>query len=431
MTADVEVPTRAERRALFLFPVVLACLSMLGPFTIDTPFPAFEQMARDFAVDSVELQLVVSAYLLAFAVMSPFHGPISDAVGRRPVMVAGVLVFALASVGCALSPDLPTLLVFRVLQGLSAGGGVIVSRTVVRDLYDGDEAQQLMSRIMMIFGVAPAVAPIVGGLLLQVGPWELIFWFLAGLGVLLAGFVVVALPESHPPERRIAFRPASLVASLAGPCPPPAVPPGRLGGGVRLRRAVPLHRRRADLRGRPAGAGRARLLGVLRPDDRRPHHGCVHQRTRGRPRLARTARDWAIVGALAGAGVNVLLAAIPATSAELPWAVVGPALIAVGTGTAYPSQQLILMDLFPESRGAAVSLFTFFTLVLNAVIASTLAPVVTDTVLHMAIASMALVAVGLVSWRFAVTGGTGALPPVTAEAGGASAVGEDVAPPAG
>lgn len=405
MTADVEVPTRAERRALFLFPVVLACLSMLGPFTIDTPFPAFEEMARDFSVDSVELQLVVSAYLFAFAVMSPFHGPISDAVGRRPVMVAGVLVFALASVGCALSPDLPTLLVFRVLQGLSAGGGVIVSRTVVRDLYDGDEAQQLMSRIMMIFGVAPAVAPIVGGLLLQIGPWELIFWFLAGLGLLLAGFVVVALPESHPPERRIAFRPASLVNALAGPAKHRSyhlvawAAAFSFAGQFLYIGAAPIFV--VDL----LGLGELDFWVFFVPMIAGLTTGAfISGRAAGRVSQERLV-TWAFIGALAGAGVNVLLAAIPGTSAELPWAVVGPALIAVGTGTAYPSQQLILMDMFPASRGAAVSLFTFFTLALNAVIASTLAPVVTDTVLHMAMASAGLVAIGLCCW-LAVRGRT-------------------------
>lgn len=398
MTAEVEAPTRAERRALLLFPVVLACLSMLGPFSIDTPFPAFQEMARDFGVESVELQLVVSAYLLAFAVMSPFHGPLSDAVGRRPVMVTGVLVFAVASVGCALSPNLETLLAFRVLQGLSAGGGVIVSRTVVRDLYDGDRAQQLMSRIMMIFGVAPAVAPIVGGLLLQVGPWEGIFWFLAGLGVVLAAFVVVALPESHPPERRIAFRPASLVSALAGPARYPSyhlvawAAAFSFAGQFLYIGAAPIFV--VDL----LGLGELDFWVFFVPMIAGLTTGAfISGRAAGkvpRERLITVA----IAFAVAGAGVNVLLAAIPATSAELPYAVVGPALIAVGTGTAYPSQQLILMDMFPESRGAAVSLFTFFTLVLNAVIASTLAPAVTDTVLHMALAAMGLVALGLLSW---------------------------------
>ena len=389
---------RRERRALFLLPIVLACLSMLGPFSIDTPFPAFQEMARDFDVASVDLQLVVSTYLLAFAVMSPFHGPISDAVGRRPVMVAGVLVFAVASVGCALSPTLPVLLGFRVLQGLSAGGAAIVGRTVIRDLYDGDRAQQLMSRVMMIFGVAPAVAPIVGGLLLQLGPWPLVFWFLAGFGLALAVLVTLTLPESHPPERRIPFRPRSLLGALSGTV--------RHGGFHLVAWGAAFAFAGQFLYIGAAPIFVVDLLGLGELDFWIFFVPMIAGLTLGsfisgraagrvsRHALITAAACFALLGAL----VNVLLAALPATSAELPWAVVGPALIAVGTGAAYPSQQLILMDLFPEARGSAVSMFVFFTLVLNAVVAGALAPVVTGSVLTMATASLVLVAIGLLSW---------------------------------
>lgn len=390
--------TAVDKRALVLLPVVLALLSSLGPFTIDTPFPAFTDMERDFSVTGERMQLVVSAYLLAFGLMSPFHGPISDAVGRRPVMIVGVTLFAVASVGCALAPSLEVLLVCRVLQGLSAGGGVIVSRTIIRDLYDGDEAQRLMSRVMMIFGVAPAVAPIVGGLLLQVGPWPLIFWFLAVLGLALAVVVMTLLPETHPVERRIPFSARSLVTSMA------AV--GRHGrfhlvawgaafsfaGQFLYIGAAPIFV--VDL----LGLGELDFWVFFVPMIVGLTFGAwVSGRAAGRVR-----RGVLITGAMAfavlGAGVGVLLAALTATAAELPWAVVGPALIAVGTGAAYPSQQLILLDMFPESRGSAVSMFTFFTLLLNALVAGFVAPLVTGSVLSMATTALVLVSVGLGSW---------------------------------
>ena len=178
--------------------VLLALLGMFGPFSIDTPFPAFQEMGADLDVSEASMQLVVSAYLGAFAVMSLFHGPLSDAVGRKPVMVTGAAVYALASIGCALAPSLPVLLGFRVLQGMSAGAGTIVSRTVVRDLFEGARAQRLMSTIAMIFGIGPALAPIVGGWLLLLGPWPLVFWFLSLFGTVIALSVLVLLPESHP-----------------------------------------------------------------------------------------------------------------------------------------------------------------------------------------------------------------------------------------
>lgn len=392
-----------DKRALVMLPVVLALLSMLGPFTIDTPFPAFSDMGREFDVDSDRMQLVVSAYLLAFGLMSPFHGPISDAVGRRPVMVAGVSVFAVASVGCALASDLETLLAFRVLQGLSAGGGVIVSRTVIRDLYDGVEAQRLMSRVMMIFGVAPAVAPIVGGLLLQAGPWPLIFWFLALVGVGLAAVVLAFLPETHPAERRIPFSFRALVGGM--------VAVGRNGRFHLVAWAAAFGFAGQFLYIGAAPIFIVDLLGLGELDFWVFFVPMIAGLTTGAwisgRAAGRVSRDVLISVAVAfgvtGGLVNVLLAALPSTEAELPWAVVGPALIAMGTGTAYASQQLILLDLFPANRGAAVSMFTFFTLVLNALIAGLVAPLVTGSVLSMALAALVLVCCGMASWTAHLT----------------------------
>ena len=207
--------TRPARGTLALIPFVLAMLSMIGPFSIDTPFPAFSQMGEALDVSSGELQLVVTAYMLAFAAMSVFHGPLSDAVGRRPVIVWSLAAYAVASVACAFAPTLEWLLAGRVVQGLAAGGSTIVSRTIIRDLFDGREAQRMMSQVAVIFGVAPAVAPVVGGLLIQIGPWETVFWFMAALALALVALTAGLLPESHPPERRVPLRVGEIVAGLA------------------------------------------------------------------------------------------------------------------------------------------------------------------------------------------------------------------------
>ena len=119
------------RRLMWL----LAGLSMFGPFAIDTMFPAFPQIGAELGANKVMLQQTISAYLLSYALMSLIHGPLSDALGRRPVMMAGVVLFILASIGCALSTSLPMLLAFRALQGVSAGVGMIVGRAVIRDLH--------------------------------------------------------------------------------------------------------------------------------------------------------------------------------------------------------------------------------------------------------------------------------------------------------
>ncbi|WP_413657700.1 multidrug effflux MFS transporter [Nocardioides sp. Bht2] len=375
----------------------MASLSMLGPFSIDTAFPAFAQMRGDFEVGTAEMQWVVSAYLLAFAAMSPFHGPLSDAVGRKPVMVWGVGIYALASVGCALSVSLEMLLVFRVLQGLAAGGGVIVSRTLIRDVFDGAEAQRLMSITVMIFGVAPAVAPIVGGWLLQLGAWPVVFWFLAVVGLSLSASVALWLPETHPPHRRIPFRFVAMLRGLTIPARDltfhRVVWSAALSFGGQFLYIGAAAIFVVDLLGKgeldfwiffvPMIGGM--VLGSL-----------LSTRAAGRV-SGRRLITIGLIAAAVGSVLNVALAIGP-TEAVLPWAVLGPAVIAFGSGTAYPSQQLAVLDLFPQVRGSAVSLFSFCTLVLNAVTTALLAPHVTDSVLHLALAAAVMVFAGLALW---------------------------------
>jgi DHA1 family bicyclomycin/chloramphenicol resistance-like MFS transporter len=211
VTRDLD--PRSARVAIGI-PAVLALLSMIGPFSIDTPFPAFEQMGRDLAVETHELHLVVTVYLLPFAVMSIFHGPLSMRLGRKPVIVGATVGYVAASVLCAFAPSLGWLLVGRAIQGLAAGGASIVSRTVIRDLFDGPQAQRLMSRVLIIFGIAPAIAPVVGGVLVQLGPWQLVFWFMAGLGLFTIAATLLVLPESHPAERRVPLRFGEVVRGL-------------------------------------------------------------------------------------------------------------------------------------------------------------------------------------------------------------------------
>ena len=137
---NLRAPASTRRLA-----VLLGGLAMFGPFSIDTIFPAFPQMAAQLGADKLAMQQTISVYLAAYALMSIVHGPLSDAIGRRPVILGGLGIFTLASVGCALAPDLSTLLAFRALQGLSAGVGLIVGRAVIRDVLQGSDAQRLMS----------------------------------------------------------------------------------------------------------------------------------------------------------------------------------------------------------------------------------------------------------------------------------------------
>src|SRR6186713_2548291 len=184
---------------------------MLGPFSIDTYLPAFTGIAAAIGATPVEMQQTLSAYLFGFAIMNLFHGALSDSFGRRPVVLAGLVVFTLASVGCALSQHIGALVFFRALQGMSAGAGIVVSRAVIRDMYPPAQAQQVMSQVTIYFGVAPAIAPIIGGWLFVHLGWHSIFWFLTGVGVLLWTANFRLLPETLHVTQRQAFNARNLL----------------------------------------------------------------------------------------------------------------------------------------------------------------------------------------------------------------------------
>lgn len=398
-TGEQERSSKPVPPALALIPFVLALLSMIGPFSIDTPFPAFSQMGEALDVSSGELQLVVTAYMLAFAAMSIFHGPLSDAIGRRPVIVWSLLAYAVASVACAFAPTLEWLLVGRVVQGLAAGGSTIVSRTIIRDLFDGREAQRMMSQVAVIFGMAPAIAPIVGGLLIQVGPWETVFWFMAALALALVALSVTLLPESHPPERRVPLRVGEIVRGLATVGRVPAFHRMAWAGtfvfGAQFLYIGGASIFVVDL----LGEGELDFWKLFVPMIGAMMIGSITSGRMGR--LVTSSRLVSIGYAVstAGAMLGVVIALTPAGEV-LPWAVAGVALVAFGNGLAYPNIQLLMLDLVPTRRGAVMSAGSFITLVFNAASAAVLAPYAGRSVLGFAVTAAVCVLLGWGCWRW-------------------------------
>ncbi|SEF00574.1 multidrug effflux MFS transporter [Ruania alba] len=389
-------PPSPERVGL-LFTIVLAGLAMIGPFTIDTIFPAFEQMGGQFRADTAAMQQVTSLYLLSFAVMSIFHGPISDAMGRKPVMIAGLIGFTMASIMCALAPSLPVLLAGRLLQGGFAGAATIVSRVVIRDLFSGSAAQRLMSNVMMIFSVAPAIAPVVGGWLLSIGPWQSIFWSIAGYGVVMAVLVGVVLPETLPTAERRPLNPPSVVRAVVRVATRGAVVRLALltactfGAQFTYIAAAPIIV--VDLLGlgeRDFWVLFVPLIGGIMVG------AFISGRTADRvPR--RRLIDIAMTFALVTVVVNVL---IVAWQPSLPWAMIAPPIAATAVGTMFPVLNLEILDQAPDDRGAAASLGAFGTLFGNAILAGIIIPVVADSLLHLALTSLAYALLAMALWRW-------------------------------
>ncbi len=181
---------------------VLASLAALAPFAIDTYLPAFPAMAADLHGNNLQLQQSLTAYLLPYALMTLWHGALSDSIGRIAAIRWGLGVFALASIGCAFAKDVETLWFFRAVQGASAGAGNVVARAMVRDLFEGVQAQKVMAQVQMIFGLAPAIAPIIGGWLLGIH-WQAIFIFLCIYAVAALAAAWSLLPETVPLNKRV------------------------------------------------------------------------------------------------------------------------------------------------------------------------------------------------------------------------------------
>ena len=180
--------------------IVLAGLAAIAPFAIDTYLPAFPILETSLNGTALELQQSLTFYLLPYALMTLWHGAISDSIGRLTTIKWGLGVFVLASIGCAFAPNVETLWFFRVLQGLSGGAGNVVARAMVRDLFEGAQAQRVMATVQMLFGIAPAIAPVIGGWLLGIH-WQAIFIFLALYAGLSLWAALRYLPETMPKSK--------------------------------------------------------------------------------------------------------------------------------------------------------------------------------------------------------------------------------------
>ena len=189
-----------RRRVLYI--VLLGALTALGPFTIDLYLPAFPVLEADFDTTAAMIQLTLTGTMIGFALGQLIVGPLSDKVGRRVPLLSVTALHVVASVGAALAPTLELLSVARVLQGAGAAAGGVVAAAIVRDLFGGRRLVVMLSRLALVSGVAPVLAPLVGSALLAVMPWRGIFVVLAVYGAVMLVSAIVFLPETLPPARR-------------------------------------------------------------------------------------------------------------------------------------------------------------------------------------------------------------------------------------
>lgn len=375
---------------------LLAGMAMLGPFSIDAFFPAFRIMEAEFSVTSVAMQQSLSVYLLAFAAMSLLHGPLSDAYGRRGVILWSMLLFAAACAGCALADSYRTLLVFRALQGIAAGAGMIVGRAMIRDRYDGADAQRLMSQVSFIFGFAPAVAPIVGGFVLGLAGWRAIFWLLGGFTLLLVAASLAALPETHPRERRTRFEVRPLLRTYRG-----VVGDQRfllLGFAASLNFAALF----TYIASAPSVV--LNLLKLSETQFAWLFIPVIAGMMLGSATSARMAgkmsplRTVSVGFGLMGIGTALNLASSLWLQPAVPWFVLPVGIIGMGVTLAFPTLTLLMLDRFPAVRGAAASVQATISLGVSAAVSGMVAPVVDASPILLASAAAAMTGGGYVLW---------------------------------
>lgn len=204
-TRETTVPGRVR------YALILGGLSAFAPLSVDMYLPALPGMTSELHTTNAELQVTLTTFIIGLALGQLVAGPLSDALGRRKPLIVGLVIYALSSVLCALSPSAGTLIAARVLEALGAAAGIVISRAVVRDLFSGVAMTRFFSMLMLVSGLGPVLAPVVGGQLLRLTSWRGVFVVLAVVGAILLIAVSFALPEPLPPERR---RPARFGRTL-------------------------------------------------------------------------------------------------------------------------------------------------------------------------------------------------------------------------
>ncbi|MDR1849423.1 MAG: multidrug effflux MFS transporter [Zoogloeaceae bacterium] len=371
---------------------ILAGLAMIGPFSIDTYLPAFPEIGAELGADREAVQETLSLYMLTFGLMTLWHGALSDSFGRKRVVLFGLFAYALASVGCAFSTSIEMLWTMRAAQGVFAGAGMVVSRAIVRDLYEGPSAQRVMANIAVMFAIAPAIAPIIGGWVLYFSNWRNIFFFIAALAAILFVACWRYLPESLPPEKRQPFAVVPLfrnyrkVFSSASFVQLSFCISACFGGYFLYVLSAPVFIREH------LGLGETEFYWLFVPGMFGMMSGSwISGRIAGRWSDQRTLKlAFALMG-VAALG-NCLISEFWQDSI---WLTISPFFVYnIGVAVAMPNVTLCALDLFPNNRGMAASCQSCIQTVSGVFVSSFLAPFLWHSRVGLALGMLGLCALG-------------------------------------
>ncbi len=384
-----------------LLPLVLAMLSMLGPFAIDTYFPTFDAISGEFHVTLKEVQLTLSTYLGAFAITSLFLGPLSDSFGRRVVVLSTLAIFAIASCAAIFVQNLEQLIIVRAIQGAVGSSGMVLGQAIVRDKYDGAMAQKTISSIILIFGIAPAIAPILGGYLHVHFGWRSIFVFLVVFTFLVIAMAYLFLDETLSASKRHDFHPLTIMRNYLGIFRTPefvirsAAQAMAFGGTALYITSAPsfimkiLHLGETDFGWLFVPLVMGMMCGSI-----------LSNQLAGRLKPENTILIGFIVMAFAGV-FNVIysLNFMP----KVPWAILPILFYTFGYSIAMPAITVKTLDLVPHVRGTASAMSNFIRMVFFTIFSGVVAPLVFDSAKSLAATMLATFILTVALWYFADT----------------------------
>lgn len=375
--------------------ILLAALAALGPFSIDTYLPSFHDIGSNLHATPLEVQQTLTAYMVPFAIMALWHGAISDALGRRRVLLVSLALFAVATAGCVFATQIEHLWIMRAFQGITAGAGIVISRAIVRDLFDGAAAHRLMSHITMMFALAPAVAPMIGGRLQLYFGWRAVFVFLVLMTVSLWLACWRLLPETLPPARRQPLHPAYLARTYWKVLTSPPFLSACAGLSFNFAGFFIYVMSAPVFLMRHLGVAETGFLWLFGPAMTGLLTGAwVSGRLAGKLSLKQTiGRGYAIMGcaALVNLGLNLWLP--PA----LPWSVAPIFVYTFGMSLAMPCLTLLALDPFPEQRGLAASCQMFLQSIFNSFVAGMIAPALWGSTLTLSLGMGTLMLLGILA----------------------------------
>lgn len=363
--------------------LLLAGLAMLGPFAIDTYLPSFHSIGEDFQVSQAMVQQTLSIYLSCFALMSLFYGTFSDSFGRRPVIIFSLILFAIGSLGAMLAPSFGWLLFFRGLQGASAGAGRVVGQAIVRDRFHGAEAQRLFANITMVFSLAPAIAPVVGGYANALTGWRGTFGVMVLIVAVLMVMCVRGLPETLAPEARQPLHIGTIFRNYIKALRNPPFLLAILAVGFAFSGFALYISSAASFVMTILGLPDTAFAWLFLPFISGVVIGSMFN-SRFAARIEPALMIRMGLGVLGlGAVLNVFYNAT--SVAAVPWAVLPIFVYAVGMSVALPGMTVVTLGTFPSMRGLASSLQSFVQMLIFSLVSGMVAPLLFHSALWLSL----------------------------------------------